>query len=295
MARRGELQLPKTQRLSLISMSSSAVEKAAVLECLRRLSMTDVLVLDLEMMPQSHGLEFMSDIAVPTVDPSDLVESTVAYADFKRVMYECFQASLDVAIGGCKVIIRSSGTGLFADVVSRFEQAYLNMIELDGMDGDGKRAVLHAEQFSLHGRIPSDLNRILHDAVRWQNMPATVHDPPIATNFSDEALDIDEGTSCTLLGLKNVLVDRAVADVVPRISEPTQLGLRMKSRTSMPQIGSSLAIVMLCSGYSSKHHRPSHHPHHRRPSHQHHRPSHHPNHRTRWNRPSHQTHHHRMR
>ena len=128
-------------------MSSSAVEKAAVLECLRRLSMTDVLVLDLEMMPQSHRLEFWSEFAGPIVDTSDLVASTVAYADFKKVMYECLQASLDVPIGGCKVIIRSSRTGKYADFITRFEKEFLNMIALDGMGGDGKRAVLHVENF----------------------------------------------------------------------------------------------------------------------------------------------------
>ena len=75
-----------TQRLSLLSMSSGAVEKKAVREFLRRSSLTDVLALDLEKMLQLDRLEFSSDIEHPTVDTSDLVASTVAYDDFKKVM-----------------------------------------------------------------------------------------------------------------------------------------------------------------------------------------------------------------
>ena len=218
----------KTHRLSLLAMPSDEFHKKHVREFIRRSSLTNVKVLDLTTMHACSRVEFLAGMDKLDLDNENLLTTIVGGVGFKSVIYECFQASLDVTIGGCKVIIRSSGTGLFADVVSRFEQAYLNMIELDGMDGDGERAVLHVEQFSLHGRIPSGLNRILHDAVRWQIMPATVHDPPTATNFFDEALDIDEGTSCTLLALRHELVDRAVADVVPRIPEPTQLGFRME-------------------------------------------------------------------
>ena len=159
-------------------------------------------MLDQEMMPQSHRLEFTSDFAVPTVDSSDLVASTVAYVDFKKVMYECLQASLDVPIGGCKVIIRSSRTGKYADFITRFEKEFLNMIALDGMGGDGKRAVLHVENFSFYNRQSSEFVRVLHEALRWLNQAATVDDLPIATDIFSDARDSDERIGCLLFTFK---------------------------------------------------------------------------------------------
>lgn len=235
MARCGELHRPKTQSLSLISMSSSAVEKAAVLECLRHVSMTDVLVLDLEMMPQSHGLEFMSDIAVPIVDTSDLVESAVAYADFKKVMYECFQASLDVPSGGRKVIIRSSKIGKYSDFITRYEKEFLNMIAVDVMDDDEKLPVLHVENFSFYNRPSSDFGRVLQEALRWQNRAATVDELPIASSIFSDATDSDESIGVLLFTLKKELVDSARAVVEPRSSEPTQLGVRMQKPNIDPE------------------------------------------------------------
>ena len=98
------------------------------------------------------------------------------------------------------------------------------------MDGDGKRAVLHVEQRSLYGQAASDFDCMLFNAFQWQNGPLsmTVHGPPIATNLFDQALEIDECTSCTLLALKDWMVNRARANVEPRISGPSQLGFRAR-------------------------------------------------------------------
>ena len=194
-----------------------------------------MLVLDLEMMPQSHGLEFMSDIAVPIVDTSDLVESAVAYADFKKVIYECLQASLDVPSGGCKVIIRSSKTGKYSDFTTRYEKEFLNMIAVDVMGDDEKLPVLHVENFSFYNRHPSEFLRVLQEALRWQNRAATVDDPPIATDIFSDARESDESIGCLLFTLKKELVHSARAVVEPRSSQPTQLGFRMQQPNIDPE------------------------------------------------------------
>ena len=118
----------KTHRLSLLAMPSDDLHKKAILEFIRRSSLTDVKVLDLTTMPQVRSLEFKAEIDFLAVDNEKLLATIVGRVGFKSVIYECFQASLDVAIGGSKVIIRSSGCGLFADVVTRFERELLNML-----------------------------------------------------------------------------------------------------------------------------------------------------------------------
>ena len=86
--------LPVPQRLSLLSMSSAFDQKSAVIEFLKHPSLEKLLVLDLDKMAESTGLEFKSTAESQTVDTEDLVQSPVAYNGFKELLYECLQASL---------------------------------------------------------------------------------------------------------------------------------------------------------------------------------------------------------
>ena len=137
-------------------MSSAADQKRAAIEFLKHSSLENLLVLDLDKMAESYGLEFKSTAGSQTVDTTNLVQSPVAYNGFKELLYECLQASLEVPLDGCKVLIRSSRTGKYADFIARFEKEFLNKILIDAFDGDGQRAVLHVEHFSFYNRQSYD-------------------------------------------------------------------------------------------------------------------------------------------